>query len=100
MSMEFTIHPILAKLILRFNPFHRILVVCLGYNGDYEEFTELVWADDKDLDFTDRETYPEFQLWICPKYKEKFDYGDYVKDNRCVIHVVNLDTNIQSPSDN
>lgn len=27
-------------------------------------FTELVWQDDKDLCFYDRETYPQFQLWL------------------------------------
>jgi len=41
-----------------------MIVVCKGYNEDYDNYTELVWEDDKDLDFYDRETYPEFQLWI------------------------------------
>ena len=62
--MEISVHPFLAKIILRFNPFGRILVVCKGYGEDYENFTELVWEDDKNLDFYDKETYPEFQLWI------------------------------------
>ncbi len=61
-SIGITIVPFLAKIILRFNPFHRLLIVCKGYNEDYENFTELVWSDDKYLDFYDRETYPEFQL--------------------------------------
>jgi hypothetical protein len=61
--MAINICPFLAKFILRFNPFGRLLVVCKGYNEDYENFTELVWQDDKNLDFYDRETYPEFQLW-------------------------------------
>ena len=64
LSMETTISPFLAKIILRLNPFHRALVMCRGYSEDYENFTELVWEDDKYLDFYDRETYPEFQLWI------------------------------------
>ncbi len=63
-SMGITIIPFLAKIILRFNPFNRLLIVCKGYNEDYENFTELVWSDDKYLDFYDRETYPEFQLWL------------------------------------
>ena len=61
--MEITLTPFLAKYILRFNPFNRILVMCLGYGEDYEEFTELVWEDDKELDFYDHVTYPKFQLW-------------------------------------
>lgn len=61
--MQIPLSPFFAKLILRFNPFNRILVVCRGYSEDDENFTELVWEDDKDLDFYDREWYPEFQLW-------------------------------------
>lgn len=62
--MAITIHPFLAKIILRFNPFRKILIVCKGYSEDYDNFTELVWEDDKNLDFYDRDTYPQFQLWI------------------------------------
>ena len=62
--MSITIHPLLARIILQFNPFRKILVMCKGYNEDYDNFTELVWKDDKDLDFYDRDTYPRFQLWI------------------------------------
>ncbi len=62
--MAITINSFLAKIILRFNPFRRILVMCKGYSEDYDNFTELVWKDDNDLDFYDKETYPQFQLWI------------------------------------
>ena len=62
--MGITISPFLAKIILRFNLFRSVLVVCKGYSEDYDNFTELVWEDDKDLDFYDKETYPQFQLWI------------------------------------
>ena len=62
--MAITINPFLAKIILRFNPFRRILVMCKGYSEDYDNFTELVWKDAKDLEFYDKETYPQFQLWI------------------------------------
>ena len=62
--MAITINPFLAKIILRFNPFRRILVMCKGYSEDYDNFTELVWKDDSDLEFYDKETYPQFQLWI------------------------------------
>ncbi|HEX9722198.1 MAG TPA: hypothetical protein VGA53_02945 [Candidatus Paceibacterota bacterium] len=65
--MEITINPFLAKLILRTTPYslsHRILVMCRGYNEDYQNLTELVWQDDKNLDFSDRKSYPQFQLWF------------------------------------
>ncbi len=62
--MELTISPFWAKLVLRLNPFNRIMVVCRGYSEDLENFTELVWEDDKYLDFYDTETYHEFQLWL------------------------------------
>ena len=45
------------------NPFMSLRVMCRGYSEDLENFTELVWQDDKDLDFFDQETYPQFQLW-------------------------------------
>ncbi|MFA7663018.1 MAG: hypothetical protein WCX88_03840 [Patescibacteria group bacterium] len=61
--MEIKILPFIAKIILRFNPFARWKVMCLGYSEDLENYTELVWEDDKDLDFNDQETYPQFQLW-------------------------------------
>ena len=62
--MAITINPFLARVILRINQFTHILVVCSGYSEDCKTFTELVWEDDKDLDFYDIETYPQFQLWI------------------------------------
>lgn len=37
--------------------------MCRGYGEDLDNFTELVWEDDKYLDFSDHETYPQFQLW-------------------------------------
>ena len=40
------------------------LVMCRGYNEDDVNFTELVWQDDKDLNFFDKQDYPEFQIWI------------------------------------
>ena len=62
-NLELTISAFWAKLILRFNPFNRIMVMCRGYGADYKYFTELVWEDDKNLDFGDRQSYPIFQLW-------------------------------------
>ncbi len=61
--MQITLLPLIAKTILRFNPFNRLKVMCLGYGEDFEQFTELVWEDDKYLDFSDKESYPKFQLW-------------------------------------
>ena len=61
--MEIKLSPFLAKVILRFNPFNRFKVMCLGYSEDFENFTELVWQDDKYLNFNDNESYPQFQLW-------------------------------------
>lgn len=55
--------PFWARNILRFNPFNHFRVMCLGYEEDFEQFTELVWEDDQDLDFCDQDSYPEFQLW-------------------------------------
>jgi hypothetical protein len=54
----------IARLILAFTSNKRILVMCKGYNEDYDNFTELVWEDDKDLLFKDSTSYPEFQIWI------------------------------------
>lgn len=62
--MYLPLHRNLAKLLLRLNTSPRALVMCRGYNEEYDQFTELVWKDDKDLDFADRETYPQFQLWL------------------------------------
>jgi len=62
--MEINISPFWAKIILRFNPFKKVFVMCKGYSEDYKNFTELVWEDDKNLDFGDKESYPQFQLWI------------------------------------
>ena len=61
--MRINMNSILAKIFLHYNPFSRVKVMCLGYNEDYECFTELIWEDDKDLDFSDKDTYPNFQLW-------------------------------------
>jgi hypothetical protein len=61
--MEIKLSPKLAKILLFVNPFNSFKVMCRGYSEDFENFTELVWQDDKFLDFNDRESYPEFRLW-------------------------------------
>ena len=62
--MEIKLSPFFAKLILRFNRFRKVFVMCKGYSEDYENFTELVWEDDKYLEFSNKKTYPEFNPWI------------------------------------
>ncbi len=62
--MEIRISPFFAKFILRLNRSNRVLVMCRGYDNDDENFTELVWEDDKDLDFNDKVDYLEYHLWI------------------------------------
>lgn len=61
--MEIKLASFFAKIILCVNPFNRLKIMCLGYNEDFENFTELVWQDDKNLDFSDKKSYPQFQLW-------------------------------------
>jgi hypothetical protein len=61
--MEINLSPFFAKTLLRLNPFARLKIMCRGYSEDLENFTELVWEDDKYLDFTDQGAYPQFQLW-------------------------------------
>lgn len=63
--MAINLSPFWARLLLRLNFLApQVLVMCRGYGEDFENFTELVWNDDKDLDFADSETYPQFQLWV------------------------------------
>lgn len=61
--MSINLSPKLAKIILRLNTFVRLKVMCRGYSEDLQNFTELVWEDDKYLDFDDKKIYPQFQLW-------------------------------------
>jgi hypothetical protein len=62
--MEINISPLLAKIILKMNPFIKMKVMCRGYGEDLKNFTELVWQDDKNLDFYDSKMYPQFQIWF------------------------------------
>jgi hypothetical protein len=62
--IEVQLTPIQARAILARNTSPDILVMCRGYNSEDDQFTELVWADDADLDFEDQVSYPEFQLWV------------------------------------
>ena len=62
--MKLRLSPFFAKLILHLNLFGFALVMCKGYGEDYDNFTELVLPDDHDLDFFDRDSYPEYELWF------------------------------------
>ncbi|MBU0692594.1 hypothetical protein KKC97_03695 [bacterium] len=62
--LYFPLSRFFAKWLVQLNPPDWVLVMCRGYNEDYENFTELDPLDDKDLDFYNEYDYPEFQLWI------------------------------------
>ena len=62
--VEIQLTPLQTRAILKHNTSPGILVMCRGYNGEDDQFTELVWEDDADLDFEDQASYPEFQLWV------------------------------------
>lgn len=63
--MNINLHRILAKFLFKLlNPFPQIKIMCKGYNEDFVNFTELVWEDDKSLNFFDLKSYPEFQMWV------------------------------------
>ncbi len=62
--IEIPLTPQQARAMLKCNTSPAITVMCRGYNEDTEQFTELVWPEDADLDFSDQVSYPEFQLWV------------------------------------
>ena len=83
--MEISLSPFFAKLVLSIIPYrlsHRVLIVCLGYNEDYDNFTELVWKDDRKLDFYDKQTYSKFQLWIQARIKGTSGINPRTKERR------------------
>lgn len=53
----------LVKPLLWLSSFMPFIVVCKGYGEDYENYTELVWKDDCDIDFI-RDEYLDFQVWM------------------------------------
>ncbi len=62
--MVIRVSPLTALIALWFGRFvPSFLVMCRGYSDDDVNFTELIWEDDKNMGFFDRETYPEFQIW-------------------------------------
>lgn len=58
-----------ARAVLLNNEDPGVLVMCRGYDGDDDNFTELVREDDWDLDFEDDVSYLEFELWIRTDWK-------------------------------
>lgn len=60
--MDININPMFTKFILYLTQFtNKVIVVCKGYNEDYDNYTELVWDDDKDININD---YEDYRLWI------------------------------------
>jgi hypothetical protein len=57
---------IFVKLVLYFTSFfndNKIILVCKGYNEDYENYTGLYFEEDKEINSFD-DIYEDFQLWI------------------------------------
>ncbi len=40
---------------------NNFVLVCMGYDDDWENYTGLYWEEDKNNDFTD---YENFQVWL------------------------------------
>lgn len=56
----------LVKFLLKITsklPDSKICIVCLGYGGDYDLYTGLIYEDDKYLNPYD-EGYEKFTLWV------------------------------------
>ncbi len=66
-SFEIQIPRSFAQIALWFTSFlseRHLVLVCKGYDGDYEFYTGLDWDEDKDLDFRRDESYEDFRLWF------------------------------------
>lgn len=64
MSIEISIPKILVKPVLWFTGFfsdQKFVLVCKGYNDDWNYYTGLYWCEDKDMDVN---WYEAYQLWI------------------------------------
>ena len=42
---------------------NKVILVCKGYDNDFDNHTGLYWDEDKDTDFSD-DVYEDFQIWI------------------------------------
>lgn len=65
--MEIKVNRFFAKPVLfLINIFciNKVHLVCLGYGGDFELFTELNWKEDKDLDLYNDYAYQDYRLWF------------------------------------
>jgi hypothetical protein len=85
---EIPLTPFFTKFILRFSPFNCFKVMCLGYGEDFEQVTELVWKDDKNLDFYDLEV-----LKIKPSYVMMVEKISYIEP----LNFIKFHTSITSP---
>ena len=43
---------------------NHVVLVCKGYNDDYDLYTGLDWGEDRNLDLANDKSYEDFQLWI------------------------------------
>ena len=67
LSFEVKIARVFAQAILWFASFfndNNLVLVCKGYDGDYDLYTGLYWDDDKYIDFKREVDYEDFRLWI------------------------------------
>lgn len=58
---KFLVKPVLF--ITNFFNDNKIILVCKGYNEDYENYIGLYWDEDKDMDLSDN-VYEDFRIWI------------------------------------
>jgi hypothetical protein len=42
---------------------NKVILVCKGYDNDFDNYTGLYWDEDKDTDFS-CDIYEDFQIWI------------------------------------
>lgn len=64
MNIAIKIPPFSVRLFLRFLSFSRssnFLIVCKGYGEDWENYTEVGWDEEKDLDVG---LYKNYQIWL------------------------------------
>ena len=64
MNIEIQLPIKLVKVLMWISQFfrdERFVVVCKGYNDDWEMYTSLDWVEDKKNDLT---YYEDFKLWI------------------------------------
>lgn len=67
MNLTFKIPEFSVKLFLWLSHFfsdNNFVVVCKGYDNDYDYYTGLYWNEDKDLEI---KCYKDYQIWLSIK---------------------------------